>query len=132
MLETTGKTGASPHPPSNPTHRRGRRLSGETRGHEVSLGVGLQGRSSRSTEGCVGWLGGRPLTEGVERDQGMTDGGLELGLEDRRETLVRWGAGRGRGGHGQGADTAARASGAAGSAGGRHVALSKQLCVRGP
>lgn len=54
VLETTGNTGASPHPPSTPTHRRGRRLSRETRGHEVSLGVGLQGRSSRSTEGCVG------------------------------------------------------------------------------
>lgn len=59
VLETTGKTGTSPHPPSTPTHRRGRRLSRETRGHEVSLGVGLQGRSSRSTEGCVGWLGGK-------------------------------------------------------------------------
>lgn len=78
-----------------------------------------------------GW-GGRALTEGVERDQGMTYGGLELGLEDRRETLARWGVGRGRGGHGQGADTAAQASGAAGSAGGWHVALSKQLCVRDP
>lgn len=102
--------------------------------------MGLEGWSSRSSEGCVGMTGSPPGSGSNGTgcgDQGMAYEGPRAGtggeVRDSGEVEVdTWSRG-----HGQSEDTTAQASGDTGSAGGQRTvatarpALAERLCVRG-